>query len=203
MSEIVDRIAKLTRAGDRFELHRFRMKSKVDSRNIDRFFRLKPRSSASHLAVPVCQINPVVEAIPRTTNLHLRMGGNESIEPDFANIRHVVAVGVGEIQDLSFRAGQYAISKCHQTVTKLQMGRVDRSLVHATVGVLVFEQHHLRQCRRVRIFGADRIVAVFDNEHTALVIEVNRNGIHDERFRGDQLDAKSGLNLEAVLRLFG
>ena len=71
------------------------------------------------------------------------MSRSKSVEPDFSHIRNVVTIGIGQIHDLSFRAGQHAISECQQAVAELQMRRVDRSLVHATIGIGVFQKHDL------------------------------------------------------------
>ena len=143
MSEVINCVAKLTGTSDGFKLHRLRVKAKVDARNIHRLSGFKTRSSTPDLAVSVGQIDPVVETVAWASNLHLRMSGSKSIEPNFSDISYVIAIGVGQIHDLSFSAGQHPVTKCQQAVAKLQMRCVDRSLVHLTVGIFIFQQDNL------------------------------------------------------------
>ena len=202
MAEIVDRIPELPRAGDGFKLHGLGMKSEIDARDVYRFLRFKSRSQALHSTVAVRQVDPIVESPARTADLHLRMSRRKSIEPDFTDIGNVVTIGVREVHDLSFGAGEDASAECHQAVTELQMRSKHRAFVHATVAVNVFQQHDLRQWRGRRIFRADRVICVLDDKHPSQMIKIDRHRICDDRLRSDKLNSVAGFDLKACLGFF-
>ena len=87
---------------------------------------------------------------------------------------------------------------------ELQAGGEVRPCVIAPVAVRVGQKRDdaLRRCRRPT-FERVRIATVLGDVHPATIVEGDRHGTLNERFRGDEVNAVAGLQGEARKRLGG
>lgn len=88
----------------------------------------------------VGEVNPVIQTSTGAADLHLRVGRNKAVKPDFDAVCGVVAVVVREVDDLSFRAGQHATAEGHDTMAEFQVISKHGATIKAVLSICVFEQ---------------------------------------------------------------
>ena len=88
----------------------------------------------------VGEINPVIQTASRAADLHLRVCRDKAVEPDFDAVSDIVGVVIGEVDDLSFRAGQNTAPEGHHAVAEFQVVSEHGAPIKPVLSICVFEQ---------------------------------------------------------------
>jgi len=142
-AKAVDRVAELSGAGDGFKLHGVRVETEVDSGDIHWVGRFEARADAANLSMAVGTPDAIIESHSRAADLHLWVGRSEAFEPGLCAVSHAIVIVVGQVHDRAFCARQNAGAPGEDAVAKFQVLCKDRSPVHFSIVVQIFEQNDL------------------------------------------------------------
>ena len=151
---------------------------------------------------PVGGMQPVVHAVAESVRRVLRVAGHA--HP--ADLRALVAAQVA-MRGLAKPKLRRLLQK-HAAFHKSERARhheiveEDGALIHAPVAVGVFQHHDAAD--RIALAAACEIAHValiFDDPDPAIGIELEEDGVVDERLGGDEFDAVAGRKLEGLCLL--
>ena len=163
--------------------------------DVDLLARPERRDGAA--AISVGAVDPVVQAPTQPVDAVLRIALDETAIEHFAPIRLAISVGVFRVQDVGRTCDQHAVAPWHHTQGMIEIVDKDLGSIILPVAVLVLQVLDASPRDRAAV-ATLRIVAHLHNPQAAVGIPVNRDGIHDERFRTNQLHAESWADLKTV-----
>ena len=130
------------------------------------------------------------------------VAGVEAGEQNALYIGAAIIIRVGEEKNVG-RAGHddAAVPWKHAVRNREAVGE-HGALFESAIAVDVFEQGDDAR-GRLAFAEADRIPAVFGDEHAALVVERKRDGIANDWLSGHEIDLQTGIDVESSQGLFG
>ncbi len=194
---LVERVPELRTSRQRLQLVRVRPEAHAAPACVDR--RVRPRGkldgapAIAELLLEddrlggalVRQIDPVVNPVDGSVHGVLRVGERESGQHHLPDVRATVAIGVFEIQHVRGGGDQHAPLPAHDAGRQHQVVRKDAAAIDPAIPVRVLEQ--LDAARGTRV---ERITGHFDDEETAVLVDVHCNRAGDHRLGCDHVDVE-------------
>src|SRR5207302_10989059 len=109
-----------------------------------------------------------------------------------AHVRHAIGVDIFEIPDVGRVGNQNAFLPAHYSGGHDELVRENGHTIRYAVAVGVLDHFDASQ----RIVGAERITAVFDDVHTAVLVDIHRHRGFDVGLREELFDVETGLDFE-------
>ena len=203
-AEAVEGQAVLPAARLGLEAHAARVETEVASAQIER--RAGVGSSGFHgVAADGAgrAVDAIVEApvqrVDERLHVEPRRAAAETGEDYLALVRLAVAIRILQPEDVGRRADEDAAAVADDRGGPRQVVGKDGGLVELAVAVRVFEQPDAPRVRR--LVAPLGVVNHLDHEEPAVLVEGHRDRAVDERFAGDEFEAKTLLHLEGRRRV--
>ena len=135
-------------------------------------------------------VGPPVEAVDRFVTVPDAPAGQQDLR--VVHVGHVVAVAVGEVEEVGRRADEDAVEADRQRRRERDAFGEDLLAIGLTVAVRVFEDQDAAVARARETAAAGLVVAVLGDPHAAAVVPGEGHGLRDHGLRGP------GVDLEAV-----
>ena len=148
-------------------------------------------------------MNPVVEAPGEAVEQRLdvqfvhvvrRVIAGDTGEDRLAHVANAVTVRVLAVKNVGRRADEDAAVPTNHRCRPRQVIDVNRAFVEAAVAVSVLEEAN--PAKMGCLVPPLRIIAHLDDEQPAVLVERHGDGIHDQRFGSDKIDAETFFDLK-------
>ena len=144
----------------------------------------------------VREVDPVVGAEDRRVHGVLRVREREPGQHHVPHVRPAVVVGVFEVEQVGRGRHEDALLPAHDAGRQHEAVGEDTAAVVASVAVGVVEQPDAAGRA-----GVERIAGHLDDEHAAVLVDVDGHGARHVGLGGDRLDDVAGLELHRGHRL--